>query len=54
MLKSIPNIIEKVLCLIFTGEIPFLYPNDFLRMKFYQDKTTSHTSKSTTAFLEKK
>ena len=26
---------EKVLCLKFTEEIPFLYPNDFNRVKFY-------------------
>ncbi|GBM86860.1 hypothetical protein AVEN_223908-1 [Araneus ventricosus] len=39
---------------MFTEEIPFLYPNDFQRVKFHQDKATNHTSKSTTAFLEKK
>ncbi|GBN23068.1 hypothetical protein AVEN_233990-1 [Araneus ventricosus] len=44
---------EKVLRPIFTEEIPFFYPNDCQRVKLQQDKTTSHTSKSTTAFLEK-
>ncbi|GBO46880.1 hypothetical protein AVEN_39946-1 [Araneus ventricosus] len=44
---------EKVLRPIFTEEIPFLYPNDFQRVKLHQDKDASHTSKSTTAFLEK-
>lgn len=44
---------EKVLRPIFTEEIPLLYPNDFQRVKLHQDKATSHTSKTTTAFLEK-
>ncbi|GBM51342.1 hypothetical protein AVEN_110799-1 [Araneus ventricosus] len=44
---------EKVLHPIFTEEIPFLYPNDFQRVKLHQDKAASHTSKSTTALHEK-
>ena len=39
--------------MIFKEEIPFLYRNNFHSMKLYQDKTTSHTSKSTFTFLEK-
>ncbi|GBN79439.1 hypothetical protein AVEN_138680-1 [Araneus ventricosus] len=44
---------EKVLRLLFTEELPFIYPNHLQRVKLHQDKATSHTSKSTTAFLEK-
>ena len=44
---------EKVLGLIFTGEMQFFHPNDFHRVKFYQDNTTNYASKSTTAFLKK-
>ncbi|GBO29915.1 hypothetical protein AVEN_208472-1 [Araneus ventricosus] len=44
---------ENFLRPIFTEEIPFLYPNDFQRVKLHQVKATSHTSKRTTAFLEK-
>ena len=36
---------------IFTKEVPFLYPNDFYKVKLHQDKATS-TLKSNTAFLE--
>ncbi|GBN62665.1 hypothetical protein AVEN_138367-1 [Araneus ventricosus] len=44
---------ENVLRPIFREKIPFLYPNDFQRVKLHQDKATSHTSKSSTAFPEK-
>ncbi|GBN30660.1 hypothetical protein AVEN_237540-1 [Araneus ventricosus] len=45
---------EKILRPIFTEEIPFLYPNDFPpRVKLHQDETTSRTSKTTSAFLER-
>ncbi|GBM72233.1 hypothetical protein AVEN_83910-1 [Araneus ventricosus] len=43
---------EEALRPIFTKEIPFLYPDDFQRVKLHQDKATSPTSKSTTEFLE--
>ena len=44
---------KDVLRPIFTEEIPFLYLDDFYKVKLHQGKATCHTSKSTSAFLEK-
>ena len=38
----------------YSQEIPFLYLNDFHWVESHQNKASSHTPKSTTAFLEKK
>ena len=38
---------------MFTEEISLLYYNDFYKVKLHKYKTTGHTSKSATAFLEK-
>ena len=43
---------EKILCPIFTEDIPFLYLSGFHRVKFNQNEATSHISKSTIAFIE--
>ncbi|GBL81716.1 hypothetical protein AVEN_93492-1 [Araneus ventricosus] len=54
MLKSTQRTIRRKFCVrYFTEEIPFIYSNGFQRVKLHQDKATTPTSKSTTAFLEK-
>ena len=38
---------------MFTEEIPFPSPNSFHGVKLYQDKTTNHSLKTTTAVWDK-
>ena len=44
---------QKFLRSTFSVENSLLHPNGFHRVKFHQDKDTSHTTKSITIFLEK-
>ena len=44
----------KVLCSIFRKDIPFLYFNDFYRVKPHQEKATSHTTGKKYYFIPSK
>ena len=54
MLKSTQSTTDRKFYVHYLQKkIPFLYPDEFHGMNLHQEKTTSHTSKNTTAFIEK-
>ena len=53
MLKLTESTTKKVLHSVFIEEILFINPNDFHRVKLCQEKASNHSSRSTTALLEK-